>query len=256
MAHHAVQLRELVPPSKATMAAAQQAGGKDANANSEARRPKHVVLADTIALLKQLQIKVRGRRHAPHTAAFCGRARHSRSPASPRHNGAVLHRAACTPQQGASLTALLNGPVAAASGAGRPAANGHAPGSPPSSNGNGGAAGPSHAPPLAVVVKEEPGVGGGGGAGNQLSPSNSNSKGSVSRCARTPGLGASLADARPQPWHGGAVAGSVGRPTQQRVRGAGGAALAAVHSSAGRHGTLLPTVLVCASCRAATRTWR
>ncbi len=58
-----------MPPSKATMAAAAAANGgnmasaRDA-ANTEARRPKHVVLADTIALLKQLAQRVRMGFHA------------------------------------------------------------------------------------------------------------------------------------------------------------------------------------------------
>ncbi len=55
-----VQLRELVPP--------QQRGGANGGAGAagndpgglEARRPKHVVLADTIQLLKHLQLKVGG----------------------------------------------------------------------------------------------------------------------------------------------------------------------------------------------------
>lgn len=56
-----MQLRELVPPQQrggangAAAAAANDAGGL------EARRPKHVVLADTIQLLKHLQLKVGAR---------------------------------------------------------------------------------------------------------------------------------------------------------------------------------------------------
>ncbi len=56
-----LQLREIVPPSKATLAAA---AGNEHVANSEARRPKHVVLADTIALLKT----VRAHRPCDHEA--------------------------------------------------------------------------------------------------------------------------------------------------------------------------------------------
>lgn len=40
-----------MPPSKEQLAAA---AGNEHVANSEARRPKHVVLADTISLLKQV----------------------------------------------------------------------------------------------------------------------------------------------------------------------------------------------------------
>ncbi|GFH21651.1 uncharacterized protein HaLaN_19003, partial [Haematococcus lacustris] len=52
------ELRELVPPQKGSQAAPSTAGlnAKDAAAAAEARRPKHVVLADTIALLKQLHL--------------------------------------------------------------------------------------------------------------------------------------------------------------------------------------------------------
>ncbi|KAJ9521164.1 hypothetical protein QJQ45_022886, partial [Haematococcus lacustris] len=52
------ELRELVPPQKGSQTAPSTAGlnAKDAAAAAEARRPKHVVLADTIALLKQLHL--------------------------------------------------------------------------------------------------------------------------------------------------------------------------------------------------------
>ena len=45
-----LQLRELVP--------SQPGDGVPADGNSDSKRPKHVVLADTIALVKSLQIKV------------------------------------------------------------------------------------------------------------------------------------------------------------------------------------------------------
>ncbi len=44
-----MQLRELVPPQSGVMTAADK---------DESKRPKHVVLSDTIALVKELQIKV------------------------------------------------------------------------------------------------------------------------------------------------------------------------------------------------------
>lgn len=47
------QLRELVPPQR--QPGGQRSGPQPSNETLEARRPKHVVLADTIALLKAMQ---------------------------------------------------------------------------------------------------------------------------------------------------------------------------------------------------------
>lgn len=54
--HVALQLRELVP--------SQSSDGPPQEGNSDSRRPKHVVLSDTIALVKDLQIRVLTR--SPH----------------------------------------------------------------------------------------------------------------------------------------------------------------------------------------------
>lgn len=51
------ELRDLVPPQKGTM---QYPPGTKSDGSVEARRPKHIVLADTISLLKQLKLSPQG----------------------------------------------------------------------------------------------------------------------------------------------------------------------------------------------------
>lgn len=58
-----MQLRDLVPPQKGTSVQAAGVSCKG-DASAEARRPKHVVLADTIALLRQVKVSY-GRRRRP-----------------------------------------------------------------------------------------------------------------------------------------------------------------------------------------------
>ncbi|KAJ9530925.1 hypothetical protein QJQ45_028778 [Haematococcus lacustris] len=87
------ELRELVPPQKGGQVAPSNPGmsAKDAAAAAEARRPKHVVLADTIALLRQLHVSWVGGSGSLAAASH---------PGAPLHGCAGAHQTLASGHQG------------------------------------------------------------------------------------------------------------------------------------------------------------
>ncbi|KAJ9520816.1 hypothetical protein QJQ45_014002 [Haematococcus lacustris] len=146
------ELRELVPPQKGSQAAPSTAGlnAKDAAAAAEARRPKHVVLADTIALLKQLHLHRINSLHNPccetHVDTMPPKPTSTNFTSNPTHDPTPAAAPAAGPALGPDLIApmALQGSLSLAS---PPAA--------PWPNGAG--AGAAHMPPLSLQHSLLPG---------------------------------------------------------------------------------------------------